>query len=460
MADGSDGEEEAPAEAKPKTSFLSVGDAESVQLVFTQADADEGHGEEGHSSDDDYSSAATEYSRRGGRRGRGRKKNHRRIVISLVSCKYDVVAQAARGLGWRCTVDDSEEYNLLWNDSYVPFDTIANLNKYQKANHFPGMSELAKKNLLAKNMNRISKALPGEFGFVPSTFILPGESEGLKSWFQSQKRRPTLILKPDAGCQGKGIFLTKSLDECLSVEGMIAQQYLPAPLLVDGYKFDMRLYVLVVSCSPLRVLLFKEGLARFCTERYRAPNESNMDDTFMHLTNFAINKHSEEFTIDESGEGGSKRSISSLFAWLRENGYPTEKIWSQIKILITKTLLAVQPHLQHVYHSLLGEDNVGFSCFEILGFDVMLDRKAKPWLLEVNHAPSFSCGSSLDLKIKLELLRNTMRLIHLQGDAAAHAHAHARARRPPRPLAPPPLASPLPPALSSPWLDRMVWLTS
>ena len=82
-----------------------------------------------------------------------------------------------------------------------------------------------------------------------------------------------MILKPDAGCQGKGIFLTKSLDQCLDVDGMIAQQYLPAPLLVDGYKFDMRLYVLVLSCSPLRVLLFKEGLARFCTEKYKAPTE-------------------------------------------------------------------------------------------------------------------------------------------------------------------------------------------
>ena len=45
---------------------------------------------------------------------------------------------------------------------------------------------------------------------------------------------------------------------------------------------------------------------------------------------------------------------------------------------------------------------------------MILDRKGKPWLLEVNHAPSFSCGSQLDQKIKLELLRNTMRLIHLQ----------------------------------------------
>ena len=332
------------------------------------------------------------------------------------------------GLGWRCTIDENEEYNLLWNDSYVPFDTIAALNKYQKTNHFPGMSELAKKNLLAKNLNRIAKALPGEFGFVPPTFILPGEAEPLKNgssrrcerrgaplprvhvfirlhaWRAPvlsslisdppllQKRRPTLILKPDAGCQGRGIFLTKSLDQCLEVEGMIAQQYLPAPLLVDGYKFDMRLYVLVSSVSPLRVLLFKEGLARFCTERYRAPNESNMEDTYMHLTNFAINKHHEEFTIDEGGDGGHKRSISSLFAWLKQNGFPTERIWQQIRALIVKTLLAVQPHLNHVYHSLLGDDNVGFSCFEILGFDVLLDRKGKPWLLEVRmHTHTCLC---------------------------------------------------------------------
>ena len=35
--------------------------------------------------------------------------------------------------------------------------------------------------------------------------------------------------------------------------------------------------MLVLSATPLRVLLFKEGLARFCTEPYKAPTEGNME---------------------------------------------------------------------------------------------------------------------------------------------------------------------------------------
>ena len=173
--------------AGPSTSkFFETVQDDFTELTFT----DFSHLDEpvpGESDDDDDTRSIAARRLKGRRQ---RKKNHRRIVVSLCSCKYDVVAQAARGLGWRCTIDENEEYNLLWNDSYVPFDTIAALNKYQKTNHFPGMSELAKKNLLAKNLNRIAKALPGEFGFVPPTFILPGEAEPLKNWFQSQVRTP------------------------------------------------------------------------------------------------------------------------------------------------------------------------------------------------------------------------------------------------------------------------------
>jgi hypothetical protein len=51
------------------------------------------------------------------------------------------------------------------------------------------------------------------------------------------------------------------------------------------------------------------------------------------------------------------------------------------------------------------------SCFEILGYDVMLDDQLRPWLIEVNHSPSFNIDSPLDLAIKEELITQTIKLV-------------------------------------------------
>ena len=66
----------------------------------------------------------------------------------------------------------------------------------------------------------------------------------------------------------------------------VLQEYVPRPLLVDGYKWDSRVYVLVTSIEPLRVYVARDGLARFCTELYRRPNMSNLDASYSHLTNY------------------------------------------------------------------------------------------------------------------------------------------------------------------------------
>jgi len=52
-------------------------------------------------------------------------------------------------------------------------------------------------------------------------------------------------------------------------------------------------------------------------------------------------------------------------------------------------------------------------CFEILGFDVILDSDCKPYLLEVNHAPSFLGESKIDLDIKYELIKDSLNLLNL-----------------------------------------------
>lgn len=75
-----------------------------------------------------------------------------------------------------------------------------------------------------------------------------------------------MIAKPEAGCQGRGIFLCKNIEEFNFGEHYVVQKYLKKPFLIEGLKFDLRVYVLIAGCDPLRVYIYKEGLARFATE--------------------------------------------------------------------------------------------------------------------------------------------------------------------------------------------------
>lgn len=76
------------------------------------------------------------------------------------------------------------------------------------------------------------------------------------------KRNKTYILKPDTGCQGRGIYLTKSVKDLKPQEKMICQVYIAKPFLIDGYKCDFRIYTLITSCDPLRIFVYNDGLVR------------------------------------------------------------------------------------------------------------------------------------------------------------------------------------------------------
>ena len=108
-----------------------------------------------------------------------------------------------------------------------------------------------------------------------------------------------MICKPDHMSQGKGIFITNDLDQISLEEPCVVQEYVNSPYLIDGLKFDIRLYVLVLSCDPLKIYLNKEGLVRFATEPYTALNVNSgaeaMQNVYMHLTNYALNKGSASY---------------------------------------------------------------------------------------------------------------------------------------------------------------------
>ena len=67
---------------------------------------------------------------------------------------------------------------------------------------------------------------------------------------------------------------------------------------------SLKVYVLVTNVHPLTVYLYTDGLARFCTDLYEAPEEENLEMREMHLTNFSINWESDAFEASLSRLGG------------------------------------------------------------------------------------------------------------------------------------------------------------
>jgi hypothetical protein len=94
----------------------------------------------------------------------------------------------------------------------------------------------------------------------------------------------------------------------------LVQTYVERPLLIENLKFDLRLYILVTNLSPFTVFLAKEGMTRLCTQEYRPPNKYNFDRTYVHLTNYSLNKKNEnvkfEFNQENYLNTGHKRTFT------------------------------------------------------------------------------------------------------------------------------------------------------
>jgi hypothetical protein len=66
-----------------------------------------------------------------------------------------------------------------------------------------------------------------------------------------------------------------------------------SPFCIDGYKFDMRVYVVATSFNPLKLYIFENGLVRFSTRQYKKVKKNSSNRSrFMHLTNYSVNKKS------------------------------------------------------------------------------------------------------------------------------------------------------------------------
>ncbi|KAG1959134.1 tubulin polyglutamylase TTLL6 [Pimephales promelas] len=362
-------------------------------------------------------------------------KKRRAVTVDTSKAKTSLEAlkMSIRQLKWKeFPIGRRTACDIYWHG--VSFHDNENIVSGQ-VNKFPGMIEMLRKINLSRAVRTMQELFPEEYNFYPRSWILPEEYQLFSTQIRLLKDndstlKPTFIVKPDSGSQGDGIYLIRDPADLRAISGSqikqaVVQEYIQKPLLIDKLKFDIRLYVLVRSLEPLEIYIAKEGLSRFCTEPYQEPSQKNLSHVFMHLTNYSLNVHSGNFVHSDSCSTGSKRTFSSVLYRIASKGVDIKKVWSDIIALVIKTVIALVPELKVYYQADIPPGKPGPTCFQILGFDILLMKNLKPVLLEVNANPSMrieheqevSPGvyeyvpSPVDEEVKVGVIRDTLRLM-------------------------------------------------
>jgi len=218
---------------------------------------------------------------------------------------------------WDKDTDDEAVWSLHWKSGRFKLSDWEKCLPHQRLNHCPKSSGITKKDNLHRNIKRLAGSYGKIFDFVPMTFVLPNEYLAFMQAFSERQESDEAgekfwICKPSDSSRGRGIFIISHISQLVYDQQYVVQEYISRPLTVGGFKFDLRLYVLVTSFHPLRCFCYHEGLVRFATEKY-SREEGSLNNLYAHLTNSSINKHSPSFnSYKETVGAGSKWPISRL----------------------------------------------------------------------------------------------------------------------------------------------------
>jgi len=116
----------------------------------------------------------------------------------------------------------------------------------------------------------------------------------------------------------------------------------------------------------------------------------------------------------DTEEGGSKQTFKQVKETMKELGIDVEGIWMQINDLVIKTIISIDSITNSCMDMYVPNSE---NCFDLIGFDILIDENLKPWLLEVNMSPSLACESQLDIQVKVPLISDLFNLICIPNKA-------------------------------------------
>ena len=363
---------------------------------------------------------------------------------------------------------DNSSWSLFWCGGPLDVRVVHALKPYQRVSKFPGSRCLTLKQKLWRHYHHMRSIHGAEhFDFMPRTFELPDELEAWRTHVRATRRvtkraddgsgrrgrghggarggepdgggdsgdnSEWWIVKPNNATRSRGVFLTRGPcdedEECGHDQGAldsmcgVVSAYLP-PLLLDGVKFDLRLFALVTSWSPLVVYLYEGGIARFATGAY-ALDVENASDASVHLTNATMNPTARRLMLRELKARLSREDV------LGASG--AAALWARVDDLTVKTMLSVEGTMHTALCSCslaVATGRPNSQCFQLFGLDVLVDAAGKPWLLEVNLDPSLHTADlpetplNANAELKAQMLVDLLNLVGVSTAPSASAVAHA-----------------------------------
>lgn len=290
---------------------------------------------------------------------------------------------------------NSEDSVLVWSDT-IKLNCFQNLKPWQTVNRLPYARTMCRKCPFIRLCYRAASLFPHLYDFLPKSFIFPIEEDDFYKEFERSKKM--WIYKPDKGALGRGIKIIQKKDDLPHSKHLaLLQEYIDS-YVIEGKKFDLRIYVLILSINPLRIYVYRGGVARFCSE--------NVDGNtkFSLLTNTAVNSKNPDAIPDSM-----TRMVNDVFNELGKMGHDINELWGKIDKAIVLSLISSYGFLSKEEEEQC--PNYGFSrCFQIIGFDILLDRKLNPYILEINFRPSLKCNTNNSRNLKLKMLIDAIRI--------------------------------------------------
>ena len=339
------------------------------------------------------------------------------VITNTFSTSYNVKFFAANYNGVFTNNTNNWNFNYFWKHTELnPFDEGVYLwkNKYQFIGRFP--IEHTFKDGLNKFYNKLKNKFPGEYNYIPETYLYPEQRKEIYKKFHNYQYDPkdVWLFKPARDSFARGIEILKNYEEIekSKFKNFLISRYIMNPMLIRNKKFDMRAYILVTGMNPLKIYFYKDGYVKIPVKDFNL-DPKDIKDGCIHITTSDTNLvcfDGKEYKYDTDIYDEPSNFWSYVFfeRYCHRHGINYTDIMEQMKDIFIKTFISLNTDFLELINKKKYKDR---NLYQIYGLDLLIDDNYKVNLLELNRNPSMRGGHAVADYIYENIIADTLNIV-------------------------------------------------